>query len=127
MEPVLVIPLVNCLKNITVIRTTIPIKRFGKEPKSALPTPPAKLLTPTGKRDNPIDKTITPVTTGGKYLLIFFMMAPINISNIAPTKAAPRIPSYPYLLPIERATGTKAKLVPTTIGSLAPIGPIRYA
>lgn len=67
-EPVLKIPFVNCLKKTTVIRTTVPISKFSTEPKSGAPTPPAKLLIPTGKRERPIERTTTPVTIGGKKL-----------------------------------------------------------
>ena len=121
---VLVIPLVNCLRKITETSTINPKARFEGEPKSCTPTPPAKFLIPTGSRDSPMDNTTTPVTIGGKNFLILLINVPRKASNIPPTRAAPRTPYIPYLLPIESATGTKAKLVPTTTGSLAPIFPI---
>ena len=114
----------NCLKKTTVIRTTVPISKFSKEPKSGAPTPPAKLLIPTGNSERPIESTTTPVTIGGKNFLTLLIISPRSPSKIPPIKAAPKTPSKPYLVPIEIATGTKAKLVPTTIGNLAPIGPI---
>lgn len=122
-EPVLTIPFPNCFKT-TVVTSTIPPKaKFSKLPKSFAPKPPAKFCIPTGISERPIDKIITPVTTDGKNDLIFFINVPKNASKIPPTNAAPRIPSYPYFNPIDIAIGTKAKLVPTTTGSLAPIGP----
>ena len=85
------IPLVKCLRIIIQISTARPIRRLVGEPKSPLLLPPPKELIPTLISDKPIAVTTVPVTTLGKNLRSGFNKNPRIISNIPPSRDAPRM------------------------------------
>ena len=116
----------NCLRTSITIITVVPTNKWFNEPKSLAPAPPPKYLIPTGNKDKPIDIITKLVTIGGNNFLSGFIKNPKIASIIPPTKPAPIIAPYPYCKPIACAVPINPELVPITIGSFAPTGPIGY-
>ena len=84
-----VIPFVKCFSTTITASTSRPSRRFGREPKSLAPLPPAKEFTPTLIRLRPMASTTLPVTTGGKNFRRGLMKKPKAASQTPPTMAAP--------------------------------------
>ena len=82
--------------------------------------PPPAYIKPTLSKLNPIINTTIPVTNGGNRCLIGFKTFPIKIWKIPPMNAAVNTAPNPAALN-GSMIGINAKLVPWTIGSLAPI------
>ena len=89
MQEVEVMPLVKCLRTTMTVSTSSPSSRLGTEPKSLAPLPPAKELTPTLMRLNPMASTTLPVTTGGKNFRRGLIKKPSAASHRPPIMPAP--------------------------------------
>ena len=84
---------------------------------------------PTAISERPIDNTTVPVTTDGKNFLSGFRKLPSTVSKRPPIKDAAIIAPYATTpLPMTPATlwhtPIKPELVPITMGSLPPTGPM---
>ena len=110
--------------------TTSAADQFSAEPYSSVPmagTPPAAYWMPTRTSASPISVTTRPVTSGGSAKRMRPMKVPMQAWNSPPISTPPnRAASASTPLPATSGImiGRNAKLVPWTIGSAAPTGPI---
>ena len=119
-DDVLIIPVATWFKTRTMLITNSETAQFLADPKSDAPLPPAIDVIPVGSKDNPIVSTTVPVTIFGKNRLNGRIKKPSTPPKRPPTKDAPSKPEIPYTFTIDKFVGKKPKLVPMTIGSLAP-------
>ena len=102
-------------------KVTVPTIQLLILPKSAAPTPPAKLFAPIGRSEKPIAVTTVAATTGGMRLVHLPGNSPSIPSTRPPMMTAPTRVPMPCVVAIAMARERNVKLIPITIGSLEPI------